>query len=214
MKQESSESKLSIKRWATYSAAGVAALTSGADTAEAEITHVVVGSTWTTDNDFYYALDGSAALNFYHPGAGAQVGVFNNGAAYGNIVGFSANGFNYVSNLASGVNVSTQPTGGVFGTLAFGPGYAGSQFSDTSGFIGFSFDAGAGTQFGWARVTAAGDAPVNTYTIEEYAWGMVGESIATGQTISAVPEPSSLGLLALGAVGVLATRRKKLSLAS
>ena len=211
---EKPESKLDLKRWAAYSAAGVAALTTGADTAEADITHIVVGSTWTTGDDFYYALDGSAALNFYHPGGGALVGVFNNGAAYGNVVAFSANGYSYVSNLASGVNISTQAAGGVFGTLAYNGGYANSQFVNTSGIFGFSFDAGNGLQFGWARITAAGDAPTNTYTIEEYAFASVGEEIAAGQTVAAIPEPSSLGLLALGAVGVLATRRKKHSLAS
>jgi len=213
MKNKDKTSTVNKKRWATYSAAGIAALVSGADTAEAQITHVVVGSTWTTGDDFYYALDGSAALDFYHPGSVALVGVFNNGAQYGNIFGFSANGFPYVSNLASGANLSTQNAlSGAFATLAYNGGYTNSQFVNTSGFFGFSFDAGSGTQFGWARLTALNDG-VNSFTIEEYAFADAGTAIAVGQT-AAVPEPSSLGLLALGACGVLANRRRKTALAS
>ena len=74
-------------------------------------------------------------------------------------------------------------------------------------FIGFQFDAGDGIQYGWAEVTleTGGD---NPFTIERFAFGSAGEAVAVGQTVS-VPEPSSLGLLALGAVGVLSTRRRK-----
>ncbi|QEG20837.1 PEP-CTERM sorting domain-containing protein [Mariniblastus fucicola] len=214
MNKQNDSSSVNKKRWAAYSAAGLAALVSGADSAEAEITHIEVGTTWTTDSDFYYALDGSAALNFYHPGDRALVGVWN-GGYYGSLVGVSSGGFNYASNLASGVNVSTQGfLGSVFADFADGGGYTNSQFVNTSGFFAFRFDGGAGQQFGWGRLTAAGDSPVNTFTIEEYAFADVGEAIEVGQTVSAVPEPGSLGLLALGAVGVLASRRKKLALAS
>ena len=214
MKNSDKLSAVNKKRWATYAVAGVAALVSGADTAESQITHVVVGANWTFGDDFYFALDGNAALDFYHPGSVALLGVFNNGAQYGNIFGFSAGGYSYASNLASGVNLSTQNAlPGAFATLAYNGGYANSQFVNTSGIIGFSFDGGNGTQFGWARLTALGDAPVNSYTIEESAFADVGTAIAAGQ-IAAVPEPSSLGLLALGALGVLANRRRKTALAS
>jgi hypothetical protein len=212
--KEQTDSKLDMKRWAAYSAAGMAALTASADTAEAEITHIVVGATWTSGDDFYYALENGASLNMFHPGGRARAGVYNaTNGTLGSIAGFAQNGFNYASNLGSGVNISTQAFLGGFLDLASGSGYAGSQFSDTSGFLVFTFDTGGGSQFGWMRLTAAGDAPVNTYTIEEYAWGDVDEAVSVGQTVS-VPEPSSLGLLALGAVGVLATRRKKLAVAS
>ena len=50
--------------------------------------------------------------------------------------------------------------------------------------------------------------PSNTLTVQEYAFAGVGETIKVGE-IDAIPEPSSLGLLALGAAGVLANRRRK-----
>ena len=48
--------------------------------------------------------------------------------------------------------------------------------------------------------------PLNGLTIIDYAYADVGESISVGQT---VPEPGSLALLALGAAGVSAWRRKR-----
>lgn len=198
------------KRWAAYAAAGVAATFAGTQSAEADITHVVVGSPagdWTTDDDLYFPLAGDASLNFYHPGYGAGIAIFN-GGYFGTIVGQTiATVFRYASNLASGANISTQNflTAPAFAILASYSGATYSQFVNTSGIIGFRFDGGAGTQYGWARVTALGDAPINSYVIEEYAYADVGESIAAGQ----IPEPSSLGLLALGAVGILAGRRRR-----
>ena len=135
-------------------------------------------------------------------------------------MGFAGGTSNYVSNLASGLVLSAGQGRSYFasGTLAVSTGYTNSQFvvSDgfEEGFIGFRFDDGAsGFQYGWVRLTGLPDEPANSYRIEEYAYADAGEAITVGQT-SAVPEPSSLGLLALGAVGVLASRRKKSALAS
>ena len=47
--------------------------------------------------------------------------------------------------------------------------------------------------------------PLNTATFVRYAWADPGESIRAGQ----IPEPGTLGFLALGCVGVLAWRRKR-----
>jgi PEP-CTERM motif-containing protein len=93
-------------------------------------------------------------------------------------------------------------------TLAFGSGYAHSHWLDTgTGFIGFKFNGGAGVEYGWAQVTMNSGTPGNTFTVVDYAWADAGTAITAGQT--AVPEPGSLGLLALGGVGLIVWRKRR-----
>jgi hypothetical protein len=47
--------------------------------------------------------------------------------------------------------------------------------------------------------------PLNSFTMVDYAWADPGETILTGQ----IPEPGSLGLLALGALGLVAWRKQR-----
>jgi len=92
-------------------------------------------------------------------------------------------------------------------------------------FIGFRFNSGSGKQYGWVRIkwggcVNSGD-PHNKYIVKDYAWGDPGDQIKTGQTqlqedeAQVAPQPAqdtdaapladsqgSLGLLALGAVGL------------
>ena len=106
-------------------------------------------------------------------------------------------------------------------------------------YIGFRFNAGAGMQYGWVRIKFAGCYPGdNKYIVKDYAWGDPGDEIKTGQkqlhenetqvappaaeSTNAAPLPTSdnahppfatsegsLGLLALGAVGLQAWRRSR-----
>ncbi len=89
--------------------------------------------------------------------------------------------------------------------MAFNGGYGNDQFLGTGiGFIGIRFN---GNQYGWIRVNMNG-APLNSFTIVDYAFtDTPGESLFAGQTISAVPEPSSLAALAIGAAAVAGWRR-------
>ncbi len=79
-----------------------------------------------------------------------------------------------------------------------------------TGFIGFRFNTGAGTQYAWARVKMHHGAAV-----VDYAWADPGESLAAGQTsssgdqVSALPDLDSLGTLAFGAKGVIAWRQAR-----
>jgi len=164
------------------------------------------------------------------------------GAAVSNMfVGTAAGSFRYPSNLAFGANIAAGPfaahNASFFATMAYGGGFAHSKFlNGGTGFIGFRFNGGSGIEYGWARVNMTGnvanasptnsgdrltsinaqhlgrrgiDAPGNGFTLIDYAWGDVGTAITAGQ----IPEPSSLGLLAVGAAGLLAWRKRRAKIA-
>ena len=223
MSKTLSEVKLNKKRWAAYAAAGVAATFAGTQSAEADITHVVVGpgaGDLTIPGGTYVgtlnAFGGTATLlagvQAVPPGGVGLVAVLG-----GTIAGFVSGGFPYASNLATGVNISTLNFGTAAGglaqsqtaTLAYGNGYGGDQFLSVGGFVAFQFNGG--TQWGWAEFSVLNGAPNNEYVLEQFAYSD-GKPIAVGQTSNdpgVVPEPTSLGLLALGAIGVMAHRRRK-----
>ena len=223
--KETLTTKLNAKRWATYSAAGVAALAAGADTAEADITFVPDVNTFITNNTTSSFASGtlgpSVIFSFINDNAPDDGPVFlsifdDDNELVGSVVGFTDGGVEYINNLSSGVNLAALSNEAFLSANSFfvASGFDGensqSQFVNASGFIGFRFDVGNGDgfQYGWFELTAAGDAPVNSFTLERYAFGTAGQAVSTGQT-TAVPEPSSLSLLALGAVGVLSTRRRR-----
>jgi hypothetical protein len=85
---------------------------------------------------------------------------------------------------------------------------------DGEGYIGFKFNTGAGTQYGWVRMKIQRD-PLVGMKVFDYAWADPGEPIKTGQTsssgdrIDVVPDQGSLALLAVGGAGLMAWRRRR-----
>ena len=81
-------------------------------------------------------------------------------------------------------------------------------------YVGFRFNNGAGPQYGWVRIRWGG-CPANNFIVKDYAWGDVGDRIRTGQrsssgdVVDTVNESGSLGLLALGAAGLVAWRKRR-----
>ncbi len=73
-------------------------------------------------------------------------------------------------------------------------------------YVGVKFVIGANTNYGWIQVQMPAD-PTVSVTITGYAYNNVADdAIYAGQT---VPEAGSLGLLALGAAGLTAWRKKR-----
>lgn len=172
----------------------------------------VVGSTF--DND---------ALLTAPLGAGLTLGA----------VGMAAGGYLYPARLAGGATIDgsagfiTLPqvsSGATVGWLADGnaggPGYVNSQFTvapTNTGYIGLKFIIAGNDHFGWIRITVAPQSTVagshpRAITVHEWAYEDVpGQGLEAGAGI--IPEPTSLGLLALGSLGLAAHRRRKVATA-
>ena len=123
-----------------------------------------------------------------------------------------------LSPLGAGAAVGPSQTFGTqfvaantYTTALLGSSSSGTKFGPFIGaqgkFLGLRFQipADGSTHYGWARVSVADDLSM---TLTDWAY----ESTAdVGIIAGAVPEPASLGLLALGAAGVVALRRGRKS---
>ncbi len=141
---------------------------------------------------------------------------FGAGPAYGpnNLAyGASISGQSFFTGAAGGplqlayTNYMTTIPYGAFGGANF-PG------NGASGYVGVQFLSGGGdTVFGWIGVSVTGDVtnanfPQASIDINGFAYATSGWTISAGQTTGVVPEPSSVGLLALGAAGLTSRRRR------
>lgn len=222
MKTESSARKscsISKTRWLAYATASAATAVAGGGSVQAAIHY-------SGPINLEYPPRGTAQHSFVLDQAGDsfQFTRTSNGFVDFHIIAREREGMRvphgnighfYVSRLGSGQKVSygyfTQPPGSHVGTLIFSadsPPFR--QWRRRGiGFVGFRFDGGAGVQYGWARLDMAGPRKRNAFTLVDFAYADPGEQIKTGQTTSENQAPvlGSLGLLAVGAVGLVAWRK-------
>lgn len=123
----------------------------------------------------------------------------------------------FAGNGGGNVKQQIAPAGGTSNGGAFANG--------TTGFVGIRLGSG---NYGWIRLrlddlglnqpfsTLLSGSPlgnganyIDKLTVIDWAYETSGGAIAAGATSSAVPEPSSLALLAAGAAGLAAFRRRK-----
>jgi hypothetical protein len=222
-------------RWLAYATAGVASAFGLSSSAEAEIHYSgIVNIKLTGNAQASLPLSNGASLFFRNIDSGSTFWQDFDFLIQGVISGSARGSYNttfgrrnFLANLGLGENVSAGRFSSVAGNPLIGvliSNWSDGQFSPVGGpellgFVGFRFNTGNGTQYGWARIETK-DVIINGRhhirdNIKAYAWGDPGDIILTGQTHSLQPAnansvPGSLGLLAFGAQGLDAWRTQRM----
>lgn len=219
----SSLSPASAQRLRRYCAAGIVAA-GGATCADAAVVFVNYSNQLLTDTNSadssytVYPIDLNSDGN-----VDIRLGVVNLGGTLGGaavlspvggnvgVIGTAASGFFYPARLNAGANVGAGgpfvTLGSLRGDLAFDTGSPNSQWAvNGTGFLGFSFQIGAQTTYGWLQFTVGANGGANPRAIT-----LVGGAYEnSGGPINTIPEPTTaVGMLALGAAGLLAHRRRQ-----
>ena len=219
---------LAKSRWAIYATAGAATALAAASSAEGEIFYsglVDIGFNPPPggSSNVHIQLDkpgdslnpAVVRTNTGTIGGIAEFRVYGVGGA--SVVGFTATSggapHNIVSKLGLREKLYTQAFVQVsgFDLLAYNASCSACQWNDAGvGMVGFKFNDGTGWHYGWARLKKMQE-PKNFFKLIDYAYGGVDEPIRTGQKFSHAdaPDEGSLGLLAVGAAGLLAWRKSR-----
>lgn len=194
-----------IRRRAAYTVAAAAA----AGSAQAGILYSGLQNIAINQfNSLNLNIDGDASgdllLKNYVFGGGNYQGATVNFFP-GKMVTVAVGALNYVTALDAGFTVDSSTVGNFTGSMAYGTANPNAQFNNAIGkFIGLQFPSGPNNYNAWVRVNVNNSA--GSFTVVDWAYENVsGQPIVTG----VVPEPSTLGLLAAGAAGVAALRRRR-----
>ena len=223
-------------RLASYSStAAVGALSLASS--NAAIVYVNAGNTLLPDpiaTDTFFGIypydlnsDGVSDLRFavragtseFNPSRAVVIAANQVGSAVG-VIGQTIDSYPYADRLAagalidgsSGFLVLTQQAANP-ASMAFGQGYPNSQWAfagSNSGYLGVRFNIGSAEHFAWMRLTVEPESSATPRAITVHEWAFE-DAPGIGIETGAVPEPSALGLLALGSVGLSARRRRKLA---
>jgi len=219
--RQSKPLNLSNSRWLAYAAAGAATSLGGTHSAEAEIHYSGEIKARFGDGNRVLRIGvplGHNARLLFTSGTYELFFAIDGATLSNRFCGYEGNpGSAFPSRLSQGVVISNCRFFSGGGTMVrFSPFTFGAFFEEGLGFIGFSFNNGAGPQYGWARVRTPGPPYFRArFLLVDYAWGDPGDQVRTGQTSSAgdqaeaVPDQGSLGLLALGGAGLMAWRQRR-----
>ena len=201
-------------RLAVYTGAAGAALASAVST-EAAIQYTPANITMNVGhNQTNITMGGGGGWRFWWAGGGTNTGLIQTIGGVHATTGAA----NELKNFSAGQTISTG-AGNWTGANGYlfndpdntAPAAAGKGlfWNGNTGYVGVRFNPGAGNRYGWIQVDSI--APdFSQYHISGYAYEDSGGTIKAGEM--PVPEPSTiaLALLASGAAGVMASRRKKI----
>jgi hypothetical protein len=208
------------KKIAAYAIAGAAALVAPA--AHASIILTTVNTTVNgTDAGAFYNLNLSGPSSDditleAITNANGIIATDNDASATANgATAILMNGF-FPSALNSGDAIgAASTTWGTGGKLADTNSKLGAGGNWPTGnnpaYLGFSFeDVSSNTYYGWAQIIASSDGSSSSFTLLDYAYqSTANTTIDAGDTGANVPEPSTLALMGLGAIGLAALRRRR-----
>jgi hypothetical protein len=187
----------------TLLAAAAAAAVAGTQQADGAVVYSGVVNIPIPDTTAGVYLDVDTGANATAPFAGWDLNPYSAGRQFfttGAGAGVAATG-GVLTNFAPGATIDSSLA---YGKENFTTGADMANFpAGSTGIVGFHTD---GNLFGWMRFTSA--AAGSPGTIVDYALeNVAGTSILAGA--NGVPEPGSMGLLALGAAGLATWRRRK-----
>ncbi|NCD35402.1 MAG: PEP-CTERM sorting domain-containing protein [Spartobacteria bacterium] len=194
-------------------------LLSATPDAEAAIQYSGVQNLGLTAGNTYTLIDindaGGNDLSISINYGGGVWFAYARGANGAKILGSGGAGVNLVLKYSYDQTVSggwgTLPNGYFFKGKTAGGAITAGSFNGADGYMGFTIDYGAGTRYGWLYVDNISQSGDNV-RIVDWAYEDSGGTIKAGDRGGgggdAVPEPTGLALLACGAAGIYALRRK------
>jgi len=229
----SAQWKKHLENWRLYAAAGGVSLAAATE-ADADIVYTSVNQTIQVDattHSNHYTLRGVNGhsikfllTNNFQPNSGSRSAVAAmTGMGAGGIKFFSTGlGHNSIKNYAKSASIGGSPQNlhsqGFLLTRQTAFPAAG-QFG--SGYVGFRTNTtnAGGNRLGWIKVKVTDSTGYPTsieiigFAYNSLAFDQVGGSLKAGEQQAAVPEPGSmaLGLLAMGAAGLVSLRRARMA---
>lgn len=186
-----------------------------------DITNIISNVSGDENFSFDLDLDGDYAIDFTidHRSGNSYV--------YTSIRGSQSNAevfFNnwYATAFSAGDTIGSGSSSTPYTTLGSSWGYGNyGNFGNFPGidnaFIGLQFEIDTELHYGWLQIGLSSD--VNTLTIYDFAYEsaantaiIAGDKVGASHPFTRILEPTSLALMATGALGIIAFRRRKKNL--
>jgi hypothetical protein len=201
------------KKYAAYALAGAALV--GASNADASVVYVDNGAEGVISSDTNYDINGDTVIDYaVRFTVDLPVGVRIDSLDYSQVAYDQVTGYAVALNAGDVVNgVERQYAGSNSSHTLIKTGFSTNEGNwpnnlNDAKFVGLKFNVGADTHYGWFRVGAEMSGP--SARVYDWAYESTPDTaITAGAGAPEVPEPSTFALLALGAAGITALKRRR-----